>query len=135
VVGESRGVGTHIVLLYKLATPADIDSQGAQDSLALTQVRFLSLLVLDVNVKRLTFQEQFEITVMLECGMSGSLVQHFFQRLATRFHKVAFEPSHCLLLWRRRNDNTRIVSVQSIVQPKEIAISPLHLEIGLFVGF
>jgi len=62
------------------------------------------------------------------------LVEHLLQSSSSALNKVAIETTDSLLLRRRWNHNSRVVAVKSSVKPKEIAISALDFELGLFIS-
>jgi hypothetical protein len=111
---------THVVVFDKFCY-CRAESDAAKHALAFSNQRLLALLVLDVHIKGITLEEELQVSVMLQHRMGSGFVQHALQRLPPRLHKACIKPSDCLLFWRRWNDNARVIIVQLIVQPKEIA--------------
>ncbi len=127
-------VRPHIILLHKLARAAHVDAEGAQHPLTLTQIRFLPLLVLNVNIERFAFEEEFQIAVVLEGRMGSRFVKHLLQRSPARFDEVALESADGLLIGRRRNNHAGVVGMQGVIQPKKVAVPTLDLKFGLLVS-
>jgi hypothetical protein len=126
---------THIILLDKFVGTPNINAKRAKHALALAQTRLFPLLVLDINVERLTLEKELQVGIMLQRRVRGRLVEHFLESRASRLNEIALEATDGLLLWRRRHHDTRIVGVQRSIQPQKIAIPPLDLKLGLLVGF
>ncbi len=70
---------------------------------------------------------------MLQGGMGSSLVEHLLQGRTPSLDKVTVEPADCLLIRGRWNNAARAISMKSIVQPKEVSVSALDLELWLLV--
>lgn len=92
-------------------------SERAQHALVLAKVRLAVLLVLDIYAKRIAFQKQFQIRIMLKNRMCCDLIEHAFQRRSPRLNKVRIKPPNGLLLRRWGNNNTGVIVMQLIIQP------------------
>lgn len=111
-------------MLDELSSGAHGETKGTQHAFVFLQQGIFPLLVLDVDIERLTLKEQLQIAIVLQNRMRGALVEHALQCLPSRLDKVRIETAHGLLLRRWRDDDARTVVMELIVQPKEIAVAP-----------
>jgi len=65
--------------------------------------------------------------------VGGGLVDHLLQSCSAGLDKVAIEPANGLLVGRRWDNNTGIISLEGGVKPQEIAVSTFDLKFGLLV--
>ena len=122
-------------MLDKFTTSTDINAKGAEHALVLTEVRLSVLLVLDIEVESLAFQEDFEVPVLLENGMRRDLVQHALQRCSSRLDEIGIETTNGLLLRGRRHNHTGVAVMHRVIQPKKVAVPTADEELGLSVCF
>ena len=118
----------------KFRSSTNGNTKGAQHSLALANIRLSVFLILNINVESFTFQEDFQIAIMLQNRMTSNLVKHSFQSSSPRFYEVGIEPANCLLLRWRRNNHSWVAAVQRVVEPEEITVSTANGELGLAIG-
>lgn len=121
-------------MFHKFGSSTDGNTKGAQHSLAWANIGLSVFLILNINGESFTFQEDFQIAIMLKNRMAGNLVKHSFQSSSPRFYKVGIEPANCLLLGRGRNNHSRVAAVQGVVEPEEITVSTANGELGLAIG-
>jgi hypothetical protein len=121
-------------MFHKLGSSTNGNTKGAQHSLALANIGLSIFLILNINVESFTFQEDFQIAIMLKNRMAGNLVKHSFQSSSPRLYEVGIEPANRLLLWRRRNNHPGVTAVQGVVEPEEITVSTADGELGLAIG-
>ena len=118
------------------AAPAQADgAENAAFALAREEGIFAAVLVLDVDVEGLAFQERLQVAIMLQHGVGGGLVDHALERHAPALDEIGVEAVERLFLGRRRDRDARMVVVQTLVQPEEVAVAPGHGEGGGVVGF
>lgn len=127
--------GTYVVMFHKLASSTHGETKRAKHALALTEVGFPILFILDINIESLTFKEDLQITIVLKNWVTSDFIQHAFQSSPPRFDKVGIKPTHSLLLWRRSNNHSGVVVVHGVVKPKKIAVSATDSKLGLAVCF
>lgn len=106
----------------------------AKHAFALPDARVLALLVLDVDIESVALKKQLQVTVVLQNGVRGRLVEHALQGSASRLNEVGLEAAHSLLLWRRRDDDAGVVVVQLGVEPEEVAVAAGDGEVGVAVA-
>jgi hypothetical protein len=121
-------------MFHKFGSSTNRDTEGAQHSLAWANIGLSVSLILNIDVESFTFQENFQIAIMLKNRMAGNLVKHSFQSSSPRLYEVGIEPANRLLLWRRRNNHSRVAAVQGVVEPEEITVSTADGELGLAIG-
>lgn len=63
--------------------------------------------------------------------MLADLVDHALQRRAAGLNKVLIKSAHGLFLWRRRNDDTRVVAIKHIIQPQEVTVPAGNFKLGM----
>jgi hypothetical protein len=100
----------------------------------LANIGFPVFLILNIDIESLTFEEDFQVSIMLKNGMTGNLVKHAFQSSSPRLYKVGVKSANGLLLRRRSNNHPGVVTVQGIIKPKEIAVSTADCKFGLTVS-
>lgn len=127
------GQWTHVVMLDKLGAAANRQHATKHATLCFGQTNVFALLVLDVDVERVAFQEQLQVGIVLQDGVGRGLVQHALQGSSSRLDKVLVEAADGLLLWGWRHHNSRVVVVQLVVQPKEVAVPAGDGELGVAV--
>jgi hypothetical protein len=121
-------------MFHKFGSSTNGNTKGTQHSLALANIGLSIFLILNINVESFTFQEDFQIAIMLKNRMAGNLVKHSFQSSSPRLYEVGIEPANRLLLWRRRNNHPGVTAVQGVVEPEEITVSTADGELGLAIG-
>lgn len=126
---------TYIVMLDELPTATDANAKGTEHALVLAKVRFPVFLVLHVHGEGFALEEDFKIAVMLENRVRRNLVQHPLKGSPPRLDEVRIETAHRLLLWRRGDNNTGVVVVHRIIEPKEVTVSAADSKLRLSVGF
>jgi hypothetical protein len=62
------------------------------------------------------------------------LVEHFLKCGSTALNKVTVKATNSLLVRGRWDDNSRVIAVKSIIEPKEITVSALDFELRLLVS-
>ena len=73
-----------VIMLNEFATGgAHVDSDSTEHALILPKVWFPVLLVLYVKIKSITFEEDFQVGVVVEDRMSSDFVEHSFQSLTS----------------------------------------------------
>jgi hypothetical protein len=121
-------------MLHELASTADRDTERAKHSLALANIGFPVFLILNIDIEGFTLKEDFQVSVMLKNGMTGNLVKHTFQSSSPRLDKVGIKSAHGLLLGRRSNNHSGVVTVHRVIKPKEITVSTADCEFGLTIS-
>ena len=122
-------------MFHEFASSAHRETKRAKHALALAEVGFSILFILDINIESLTFKEDLQITIVLENWVASNFIQHAFQSSPPRLDKVGIKPTHSLLLWRRSNNHSGVVVVHGVVKPKEIAVSAADSKLRLAVCF
>lgn len=122
-------------MFHKLVTATNRNTKGTKHALALTKIRLPVLLILDINIESLAFEEDLQITIVLENWVTSNLIQHPLQSSPSGLDKISIESTHGLLLWGRRNNYAGVVIVHGVVEPKEITVSPTDGKLGLAVCF
>jgi len=87
----------------------------AEHAFAFAYAGVFALLVLNVHVEGFAFEEQLQVTVVLQHWMRSRLVEHTLQSGASRLNKIGFEAPNGLFLRRWRDNDSGVVVVQLCV--------------------
>jgi hypothetical protein len=106
-----------IVVLDEFASAAATKSNAAHQAFGFagTEERVLAIAVLDVNVEALALEECLQVGVVLKDRVVCGLADLSFQSHTTRLDEVGVEATNGLLLWWRRDYDTRVVGVKLLV--------------------
>ena len=91
--------------------------------------------VLDVHIEGVAFKKNLEVTVVLEDGMGGGFIEHTLEGCAAGFDEIGVEAADGLFLGRWRDDDSRVATMEGLVQPKEVAVAAGDGELWLLVCF
>lgn len=114
---------SYVIVLDELPGAAHRQAEGTQHAFVFLEQGIFPFLVLDVDIESLALKEQFQIAIVLQDGVRSAFVEHALQCLPPRLNEVGIETTYGLLFRRRRDDDARIVIMELVVQPEEIAVA------------
>lgn len=86
-----------------------------------------------IECKRIALEEHLQVRVLLQHGVVRDLLDALLEREAALLNEVLVEAAVRVLVGNGRDDDTRVVLRERLVQPEEVGVPPQDGELGFAV--